>query len=110
MPAALTLIVATERHNGIGINNALRNQLRSAIAVVDLYSPNVERRRTSAERLLGEVDETLAEPGPASSGPGPAWRDSEGCGRPRVPRLPGRCGALTQRRIKAAQSRTGAHL
>ncbi len=46
----------------IGINNALRNQLRSAIAVVDLYSPNVERRRTSAERLLGEVDETLAEP------------------------------------------------
>ncbi|MDM7480822.1 MAG: urea ABC transporter permease subunit UrtB [Halomonas sp.] len=48
--------------NRIGINNALRNQLRSAIAVVDLYSPNVERRRTSAERLLGEVDETLAEP------------------------------------------------
>ena len=46
----------------IGINNALRNQLRSAIAVVDLYSPNVERRRHSAERLLGEVDETLAEP------------------------------------------------
>ena len=46
----------------IGINNALRNQLRSAIAVVDLYSPNVERRRRSAERLLGEVDETLAEP------------------------------------------------
>ncbi len=31
----------------IGINNNLRNQLRSAIAVVDLYSPNVERRRTS---------------------------------------------------------------
>ena len=45
----------------IGINNALRNQLRSAIAVVDLYSPNVERRRTSADRLLGEVDGELAE-------------------------------------------------
>ncbi|WP_447927288.1 urea ABC transporter permease subunit UrtB [Vreelandella sp. EE27] len=43
----------------IGINNALRNQLRSAIAVVDLYSPNVERRRTSADRLLGEVDDEL---------------------------------------------------
>lgn len=40
----------------VGINNALRNQLRSAIAVVDLYSPNIERRRTSADRLLGEVD------------------------------------------------------
>ncbi|MDR5906738.1 urea ABC transporter permease subunit UrtB [Franzmannia qiaohouensis] len=46
----------------IGINNALRNQLRSVIAVVDLYSPNLDRRRTSAERLLGEVDEELAEP------------------------------------------------
>lgn len=46
----------------IGINNNLRNQLRSAIAVVDLYSPNVERRRSSAERLLGEVDEELAQP------------------------------------------------
>ncbi|AYF33595.1 MULTISPECIES: urea ABC transporter permease subunit UrtB [Halomonadaceae] len=46
----------------IGINNNLRNQLRSAIAVVDLYSPNVERRRISASRLLGEVDEELAEP------------------------------------------------
>lgn len=45
----------------IGINNNLRNQLRSAIAVVDLYSPNVERRRTSAERLLGEVDAELVE-------------------------------------------------
>lgn len=45
----------------IGINNALRNQLRSAIAVVDLYSPNVERRRTSADRLLGEVDSELAD-------------------------------------------------
>ncbi|UYF99695.1 urea ABC transporter permease subunit UrtB [Halomonas sp. GD1P12] len=45
----------------IGINNALRNQLRSAIAVVDLYSPNVERRRTSADRLLGEVDDELFE-------------------------------------------------
>ncbi|MBZ0330061.1 urea ABC transporter permease subunit UrtB [Halomonas sp. ANAO-440] len=46
----------------IGINNALRNQLRSAIAVVDLYSPDLELRRASAERLLGEVDADLAEP------------------------------------------------
>ncbi|MDQ7729497.1 urea ABC transporter permease subunit UrtB [Halomonas sp. SpR8] len=46
----------------VGINNNLRNQLRSAIAVVDLYSPNVERRRTSAERLLGEVDGELVQP------------------------------------------------
>ncbi|MDI5934256.1 urea ABC transporter permease subunit UrtB [Halomonas kalidii] len=44
----------------IGINNALRNQLRSAIAVVDLYSADRELRRASAERLLGEVDADLA--------------------------------------------------
>lgn len=46
----------------IGINNALRNQLRSAIAVVDLYSADRELRRASAERLLGEVDADLAGP------------------------------------------------
>ncbi|MFY0990457.1 urea ABC transporter permease subunit UrtB [Halomonas sp. C05BenzN] len=46
----------------IGINNALRNQLRSAIAVVDLYSADLELRRASAERLMGEVDADLAEP------------------------------------------------
>ncbi|MDI5985783.1 urea ABC transporter permease subunit UrtB [Halomonas sp. M4R5S39] len=46
----------------IGINNALRNQLRSAIAVVDLYSADLELRRASAERLLGEVDADLAGP------------------------------------------------
>ena len=46
----------------IGINNALRNQLRSAIAVVDLYSADLTLRRASAERLLGEVDADLAEP------------------------------------------------
>ncbi|SDJ61627.1 amino acid/amide ABC transporter membrane protein 1, HAAT family (TC 3.A.1.4.-) [Billgrantia gudaonensis] len=46
----------------IGINNALRNQLRSALAVVDLYSPDLERRRASAERLLGEVDDDLSGP------------------------------------------------
>ncbi|RCV89488.1 urea ABC transporter permease subunit UrtB [Billgrantia montanilacus] len=46
----------------IGINNALRNQLRSAIAVVDLYSADLALRRASAERLLGEVDADLAEP------------------------------------------------
>ncbi len=46
----------------IGINNALRNQLRIAIAVVDLYAADLELRRASAERLLGEVDAELAEP------------------------------------------------
>ncbi|WP_245904458.1 urea ABC transporter permease subunit UrtB [Billgrantia lactosivorans] len=46
----------------IGINNALRSQLRSAIAVVDLYAADVDLRRASAERLLGEVDGELAEP------------------------------------------------
>ncbi|MGJ7461077.1 urea ABC transporter permease subunit UrtB [Halomonas sp. MA07-2] len=46
----------------IGINNALRNQLRSAIAVVDLYSADLVLRRASAERLLGEVDADLAGP------------------------------------------------
>lgn len=46
----------------IGINNALRNQLRSAIAVVDLYAADVGLRRASAERLLGEVDGDLAGP------------------------------------------------
>ncbi len=46
----------------IGINNALRNQLRSVIAVVDLYAADLDLRRASAERLLGEVDAELAEP------------------------------------------------
>ncbi|MGR4068536.1 urea ABC transporter permease subunit UrtB [Billgrantia sp. C5P2] len=46
----------------VGINNALRNQLRSAIAVVDLYAADVGLRRASAERLLGEVDDDLAGP------------------------------------------------
>ncbi|WP_431026430.1 urea ABC transporter permease subunit UrtB [Halomonas sp. H5] len=46
----------------LGINNALRNQLRSAIAVVDLHSPDLDQRRASAERLLGEVDAELAAP------------------------------------------------
>ena len=48
--------------NRVGINNALRNQLRSAIAVVDLYSADLGLRRASAERLLGEVDADLADP------------------------------------------------
>ncbi|WP_346796722.1 urea ABC transporter permease subunit UrtB [Halomonas sp. Bachu 37] len=46
----------------IGINNALRNQLRSAIAVADLYSPDLEKRRASAERLLGDVNGDLVQP------------------------------------------------
>ncbi|MDR9468886.1 urea ABC transporter permease subunit UrtB [Marinospirillum sp.] len=45
----------------IGINNALRNQLRSALAVVDLYSSQVDQRLASAVRLMGEVDADLEE-------------------------------------------------
>ncbi|WP_043532371.1 urea ABC transporter permease subunit UrtB [Litchfieldella xinjiangensis] len=44
----------------IGINNALRNQLRSVLAVIDLYAESADVRLASAMRLLGEVDETLA--------------------------------------------------
>ncbi|SFX44995.1 urea ABC transporter permease subunit UrtB [Marinospirillum alkaliphilum] len=44
----------------ISINNPLRNQLRSALALIDLYSSDLNLRRASAERLIGEVDATLA--------------------------------------------------
>ncbi|SFC45376.1 amino acid/amide ABC transporter membrane protein 1, HAAT family (TC 3.A.1.4.-) [Marinospirillum celere] len=47
--------------NRISINNSLRNQIRSLIAVADLYSEDLSLRRASAERLVGEVDEALAE-------------------------------------------------
>ncbi|MCG7600043.1 urea ABC transporter permease subunit UrtB [Halomonas sp. McH1-25] len=46
----------------ITINNALRNQLRSAMAVLDLDAPTVQERLASADRLLGKVDANLAEP------------------------------------------------
>ncbi|MFD2438163.1 urea ABC transporter permease subunit UrtB [Modicisalibacter luteus] len=46
----------------ITINNALRNQLRSAMAVLDLDAPTVQERLASADRLLGKVDVNLAEP------------------------------------------------
>ncbi|GAB2796708.1 urea ABC transporter permease subunit UrtB [Halomonas shantousis] len=46
----------------VSINNALRNQLRSALAVLDLDAPTVEERRESADRLLGKVDEPMAAP------------------------------------------------
>ncbi|MBE0507589.1 MAG: urea ABC transporter permease subunit UrtB, partial [Marinospirillum sp.] len=37
----------------ISINNPLRNQLRSALALIDLYSSDLNLRRASAERLIG---------------------------------------------------------
>ncbi|TDX32733.1 amino acid/amide ABC transporter membrane protein 1 (HAAT family) [Modicisalibacter xianhensis] len=46
----------------ITINNALRNQLRSAMAIIDLDAPSERERLASADRLLGEVDANLAEP------------------------------------------------
>ncbi|SFH16447.1 urea ABC transporter permease subunit UrtB [Modicisalibacter xianhensis] len=46
----------------ITINNALRNQLRSAMAILDLDAPSERERLASADRLLGEVDANLAEP------------------------------------------------
>ncbi|MEC9481922.1 MAG: urea ABC transporter permease subunit UrtB, partial [Halomonas sp.] len=46
----------------ITINNALRNQLRSAMAILDLDAPSAEERLASANRLLGEVDADLATP------------------------------------------------
>lgn len=46
----------------ITINNALRNQLRSAMAILDLDAPTERERLASADRLLGEVDANLAEP------------------------------------------------
>ncbi|WP_136064312.1 urea ABC transporter permease subunit UrtB [Modicisalibacter radicis] len=46
----------------ITINNALRNQLRSAMAVLDLDAPTVQERLVSADRLLGKVDGNLVGP------------------------------------------------
>lgn len=46
----------------VRINNTLRNQLRSTLAVIDLKAGEVSLRRAAAERLLGEVDRELAGP------------------------------------------------
>mgnify|MGYP007088708820 CR=1 FL=1 len=46
--------------NRIGINNALRNQLRSAIAVVDLYSPNVDLEKAARDAGLGQIADQIA--------------------------------------------------
>lgn len=46
----------------ININNALRSQLQSTLALLDLYAERVETRRTAAEGLLGSVDESMVEP------------------------------------------------
>ncbi|MBS9404197.1 urea ABC transporter permease subunit UrtB [Halomonas sp. TRM85114] len=46
----------------IGINNALRGQLQSALAVLDLYTDDVDDRRDAARELLGSVDAAMVEP------------------------------------------------
>ncbi|OXY80579.1 urea ABC transporter permease subunit UrtB [Oceanimonas doudoroffii] len=45
--------------NRISINNRLRNQLRNALAQLDLHGDDAALRRASAERLLGGVDDGL---------------------------------------------------
>ena len=53
----------SRRHiDRITINNALRNQLRSAMAILDLDADDPTERLASADRLIGEVDADLAEP------------------------------------------------
>ncbi|MBZ9557128.1 MULTISPECIES: urea ABC transporter permease subunit UrtB [unclassified Modicisalibacter] len=53
----------SRRHiDRITINNALRNQLRSAMAILDLDADDPAERLASADRLIGEVDADLAEP------------------------------------------------
>lgn len=47
--------------NRISINNTLRNQLRSALALMDLDADDISLRRAAAERLIGEVDVHLAQ-------------------------------------------------
>jgi len=46
----------------LGINNALRGQLQSALAVLDLHVPETRDRREAARALLGDVDASLVEP------------------------------------------------
>ncbi|TDR50984.1 amino acid/amide ABC transporter membrane protein 1 (HAAT family) [Halomonas ventosae] len=46
----------------LGINNALRGQLQSALAVLDLHVPDTRDRREAARALLGDVDASLVEP------------------------------------------------
>ncbi|WP_129138276.1 urea ABC transporter permease subunit UrtB [Modicisalibacter coralii] len=54
--------VSRRRIDRITINNALRNQLRSAMAILDLDADDPAERLASADRLIGEVDADLAEP------------------------------------------------
>nr|WP_092528414.1 urea ABC transporter permease subunit UrtB [Halomonas taeanensis] len=46
----------------IGINNALRGQLRSTLAVLDLYVDNPDARLQAANDLLGQVDAGMVAP------------------------------------------------
>ncbi|SFT96858.1 urea ABC transporter permease subunit UrtB [Halomonas saccharevitans] len=46
----------------IGINNALRGQLQSVLAVLDLRVDDVGARREAARDLLGRVDEAMVVP------------------------------------------------
>ncbi|MDR9438397.1 MAG: urea ABC transporter permease subunit UrtB [Halomonas sp.] len=46
----------------LGINNALRGQLQSALAVLDLHVTDTRDRREAARALLGDVDASLVEP------------------------------------------------
>ncbi|MEQ6917251.1 urea ABC transporter permease subunit UrtB [Halomonas aquatica] len=46
----------------IGINNALRGQLESVLAVLDLRVDDVGARREAARDLLGQVDEAMVAP------------------------------------------------
>ena len=46
----------------IGINNALRGQLQSALAVLDLYADADRARRQAARDLLGRVDAMMVAP------------------------------------------------
>ncbi|MDX1467589.1 MAG: urea ABC transporter permease subunit UrtB, partial [Halomonas sp.] len=46
----------------IGINNALRGQLQSVMAVLDLRVDDVGARREAARDLLGRVDEAMVAP------------------------------------------------
>ena len=46
----------------LGINNALRGQLQSTLAVLDLHVPDAQDRREAARALLGDIDESLVEP------------------------------------------------
>lgn len=46
----------------ININNAIRSQLEGVLAMLDLYTDDVDRREEAAESLLGKVEQPLVEP------------------------------------------------